>query len=272
MSTTPFAPCYALLTVSLLVMGCDQQPDPFIGDSWSTRAGDDPDRGVWINNGLVDPDFTEIDPAFSLSSAEGLPETAPLLTDAARREGVQYLAECALEPDQSLVKVVDGEPMTFDGLLGLAPQWLDGACDQDCQEWVSACLLARTNASGQTVTIWLQADHPAIGHQPSDDYPAYEASFFGNLFDPQPSHHFCRGNVVGPALAQLHGRTCSNAAGGACDFIEYTECEVEERCEWDSVPLGLLGPLGAPTAMNCASGPLADEHVFHTISTYVEVP
>lgn len=227
----------------------------------------DPEGGVWVNNGLHDPDVGGIDPSHSLASPEGLATDHGLLLDPDRLDTVRYLVECALPAGRSIIKEVDGELLELEGALGLAPEWEDDACDEDCQEWVSACLLARTNVGGHTVRVWMRADHSAIGEGTSLLYPSYEASFFGNLFAAAPSEHYCQGTVVGPLLAQLHGRTCSAVLGDPCGFVEHSLCAVEPRCTF-SLPAALgLGIADSPK--NCIAGAVPGDPAFHTISTYV---
>lgn len=264
--------CFVLLSsfASLGVACSDPAVEPG-DDELSFRAGGgqeatlpgDPNGGVWINNGLDDPDVSGIDPAFALSSAQGLAEDHGLLLDPERLDTVQYLVECALPQGHEIVKDVGGQSLVFEGWLGLAPEWEDDECDEDCQEWVSACLLARTNISGQEVSVWMRAEHPAIGEGANLLYPAYEASFFGNLFAGPPSQHFCKGVLLGPLLAQLEGRTCAGLLQESCGFVKYTDCPTLPRCVYPKH--GLLGP--TDSAVGCISG----GHSFHTISTYVGV-
>jgi len=260
----------ALFILPVLLSGCDQsdleieteaEAEATTLRNWN--AGD-PDRGVWLNNGLQSPNVTGIDPAFALSTVQGLANDLGLLDDD-RLETAEYLVECALPASKSITKVVDGQTLTFDGLLGLAPEWRTGACNEDCQEWVSACMLARTNTSGQPVQIWMQAEHPAIGMGSSLYFSQYEASFFGNLFAEEVSLNYCEGTVLGPLLGQLQGRTCAGLTEEACPFEQYSLCEFDGRCEFESLALGLLGPIAAPTAIDCE----ANDEAFHTISTFV---
>ncbi len=222
--------------------------------------------GMWINNGLDDPDVSGLDPRESLASDEGLAPDSPLLLDPSRRDTVRYLVECALPLGHSIEKDVEGEPepLTFHGAIGLAHEWETEGCDQDCQEWVSACMLARTNASGQAVTIWMRADHDAIGDGASLAFPVYEASFFGNLFAGS-SKHFCQGTTLaGPLVSQLQGRTCAGLTTEACGFVKYTQCESTHRCQYPLLG-GVLGGFTKGSAVGCSS----EGHAFHTISTYV---
>src|SRR5690606_37311417 len=173
------------MTLVLLVGACDEpEADPqlelaFRSSGESTASTRPPGGGGFINNGLHDPQIGGIDPDHALDTIEGM--NGALLDDPDRVATAQYLVECALPAGASITKEVDGVPTEFEGALGLAPEWEGDACDQDCQEWVSACLLARTNVSQQEVPLRLKGDHPALGTGTSLGFPLYEASFFGNL-------------------------------------------------------------------------------------------
>jgi hypothetical protein len=229
-----------------------------------TSAPPRPPGGGYVNNGLHDPQIGGIDPAHALDTGAGL--NGAVLDDPDRLATAQYLVECALPADVTLTKVVDGVPTDFHGALGLAPEWEDDACDQDCQEWVTACLLARTNVSEQAVPLWLKGDHPALGTGTNLAYPVYEASFFGNLFEDEDAQYMCKGLVVGPLLAQLDGRTCSATLGGYCDMTTYPLCSalplLNPRCDFE----GLL----APDVSECRSGSGANGPGRRTISSYVQ--
>jgi hypothetical protein len=101
------------------------------------------------------------------------------------REFMEYLVSCALPEGDDLTWV--GGNQTWDGALGLCPSWKNSAPDQECQELVSACLLARTNAYGQSVSISVRGlytdDTPMpLGPNEDVDYPWQEGAFFGNAF------------------------------------------------------------------------------------------
>ena len=250
----------------------DEIEDPVARSSGGGRSVTllrDPEGGVWVNNGLHDPDVSGIDPDHPLASPQGLATDHGLLLDPDRLDTVRYLVECALPAGHTIVKQVGNEVIELDGSIGLAPEWEDDACDEDCQEWVSACLLARTNVGGNTVYVWMRADHPAIGEGTNLLYPSYEASFFGNLFAASESQHFCQGTLLGPLLAQLHGRTCAGLLGESCGFTAHALCELEPRCQYPVLGLLGLGVVDSPS--NCIAGPLPDSPAFHTISTYVGV-
>jgi hypothetical protein len=171
-----------------------------------------------------------VSPQFGLSTPEGLAEHSDLIDDPDYRETVEYLVECALAPYQSITKTVGGQTVELHGLLGLAPEWEADACEEDCQQWVTACLLARTNVSGQDVVVGLRSDHEAVGTQPTPNFPKYEASWYGNLFAPTPRMFFCEGNGGGQAAAQMQGRTCSTGDNGDCGFTNMGSCYDPGRC------------------------------------------
>lgn len=255
------------ITFTLFVGACGEDIEP-IPELEFREETDAPTRttrgGGYVNNGLHDPQVGGIDPDHPLSTGAGL--DGSLLDDPDRLDTAKYVVECALPEGVTLTKTVDGVPTDFHGALGLAPEWEDGACDEDCQEWVTACLLARTNVSEQTVELWLKGDHPALGTGTNLAYPIYEASFFGNLFVDQDAQSMCPGPLVGPLLAQLQGRTCSATLGGYCDMTEYAACTtlplLAPRC-------GVQGLPTSPTLTNCRAGSPPSGSGMRTISSYV---
>jgi hypothetical protein len=253
---------------ALLLSACTAEVDPTLDLDFRTETTA-PTRGggggSYVNNGLHDPQVGGIDPAHALGTSTGL--NGAMLDDPDRLATARYVVECALPEGTTITKAVDGVATDFHGALGLAPEWEDDACDEDCQEWVSACLLARTNVSGQTVELWLKGDHPVLGTGTNLAYPVYEASFFGNLFVDQNAQYMCPGLLVGPLLAQLQGRTCSATLGGYCDMTSYSACTtlplLAPRC-------GMEGLATSPTLKNCHAGSPPGGSAYRTISTYVQ--
>lgn len=253
-------------SLGAVLCACAPAYDEADGDDLEFRSDDGgvdaspgrPSGGGWISNGLEDPDLSGVDPAFALSTPLGLAEDVGLLTDAALQGTAEYLVECALPLGESIDKTVGGQTLTFEGLLGLAPQWQYGSCDEDCQQWVTACLLARTNVSGQSVTIWIQSDHPAIGYGIPDDV-IHEASWYGNLFAGPDEQYLCKGEPSGPVAAKREGRTCSQ--GQTCGFTKYSHCDKANRCT-------LAGPDG-DVPIDCMPDDAWQDPSYHTISTYV---
>ena len=160
-----------------------------------------------------------------LNGVNGLSETSGLMTTDAGRKTVAYLVRCALAANDTLVKRdQNGTEYTFDGGLGLCPQWKYGnvATDRTCQNMVSACLMAHINTSGVHVPLWMDSESGVIGWGVSPAYPKQEGTFFGNvimtgnlssLAMPQvnaPVAYFCEG--AGIAAGVVAGRLTSGAS------------------------------------------------------------
>lgn len=221
--------------------------------------------GDWLINGLNDPSVSGVDPDHALDSSEGLGTDGWLGDgDPAGEDVIRYLVECALDEGQSVTVTTGGDDdddevsMTFDGLLGLAPGWETGPCGEDCQQWVSACLLARTNGTGAQVTVFVQGDHPSLGFGNDPTHPHHEATFFGNLFTEPEDVHACRGTPMGSFSAAVQGRTCS-LDSGECGFEVYDDCVLDAGC-------GLATGSGVATS-DCQPDPGGS--MFHGISAHV---
>jgi hypothetical protein len=248
----------AVLGVLLVATGCDPGADDGLeAESFDFRKGGGGGcgGGTWIGNGLVDPDVSDVDPAYGLDTNAGLDPDADSIQLAT------YLVECALPEGDVVTKTVQGQAVELEGALGLAPEWKDGACDDDCQAWVSACLLARVNVTGETVDLWLAADHPAIGLGRDDALVTYEATFYGNLFQAPEVRSVCRGPQGGQLGDYLDDRTCDGQPPEDCGFTDWGDCSAVDRC------LSVSG-----FATECATGGDPDAGVrYHSISTFVSI-
>jgi hypothetical protein len=154
--------------------------------------------------------------------------TANALTDPWARMALSYMVGCALPDGQDISLEIDGDAYTFHGQLGLAPEWgeEDGACDEDCQRWVTACLLARVNASGEHVVISVRGQHPALTVEAHElkDYAWREGAYYGNLFasagQAEPELYACISS--GGSLARVCGASldrCPMTVMGECDQV-----------------------------------------------------
>jgi hypothetical protein len=129
-----------------------------------------------------------------LAMVNGLSSTTGWMTTADGRSTVSYLVRCALAAGDTLVKQdQNGVSYTFNGAIGVAPQWKTGACDSTCQENISACLMAHVNTTGKHIALWLDGTSPAIGWGRNPSYPMQESAFFGNIFISPPQAYFCNG-------------------------------------------------------------------------------
>src|SRR5262249_6564876 len=121
-----------------------------------------------------------------------------LMTTDSGRKTVAYLAKCALSRGDSIVKQdASNNNYTFPGTLGLCPQWKTGnvSTDWQCQEYISACLMAHVNTAGVHIPIWLDAQNTNIGWGTSSSYPYQEGTFFGNIMT---TGNFNHGTVNAP--------------------------------------------------------------------------
>ena len=140
-----------------------------------------------------------------LSTVGGLSSTSGLMTTAGGRDIVTYMIRCAYPAGQSLVKQDQyGNSYTFAGSIGIAPEAAAGPCDLDCQEKISACMLAHVNNSGQHISIWMVGPDPGIGWGGSSDFPYQEGAFFGNIFASPWQGYYCAGKDM--ASGEVPGR------------------------------------------------------------------
>lgn len=122
------------------------------------------------------------------------------------RKAIQYLVRCALPVGDALVKQdQNGAAYTFQGGLGLAPQYKQGACDGACQQLLTACVLAHVNTSQLGAPLWLVSGAPSMGWDTTPAYPIREASFFGNVWSGTSASYYCASPASATA-APLPGR------------------------------------------------------------------
>ncbi|HEU4404427.1 MAG TPA: HYR domain-containing protein [Polyangiaceae bacterium] len=152
------------------------------------------------------------------------------------RELLKYTYECAMPKGQLTTIDPGGVNLVLRGGIGLAPQWGEegGVCDKSCQRWVTACLLARTNAYGESVEISMRApdDAPepiktalALAPGEADEYELFEGAFYGNLFEQTPRNGV---EIMTPRFYACSGKGSStpeltrrfNASEGAGGLIE----------------------------------------------------
>ncbi|TMQ12405.1 MAG: hypothetical protein E6J90_31645 [Deltaproteobacteria bacterium] len=128
---------------------------------------------------------------------------AEVLADADAKVLFKYVYECAAPPGAPLEIDVPGGKLSYTGMIGLAPEWLTGTCNEECEQWISACVIARINGLGVTVPLSLRGNNPAlaISDIERDQYKFQELAAFGNIFDYDPDTGFPR--ILG--VCQLPG-------------------------------------------------------------------
>jgi hypothetical protein len=171
--------------------------------------------------------------------------TMNALRDPLSRELLTYIVSCALEDGDHLSVRIDGKRYSFDGSLGLAPEWggEHGWCDGECQRWVSACVLARVDAAGVKRQISIRGDHPALRSTQGElrQYTDREGAYFGNLFVRDKPRFLCLSpgktsdkRVCGDSLDD-----CPMTVVGSCDdacadegrYRDFEDCSDRGRAE-----------------------------------------
>jgi len=175
-------------------------------------------------------------------STHTIPITNPaMIRDADARERLKYLASCALNPGDTMVGAHDGVTYEFPGSMGLAPHWAARGLTQDERRWVSACILARTNAFGVSVLISMRADPaPAnsLSHTPAEaqSHTTYEGGFFGDIFADPPQSYVCASEDADSLQSRLarerRQRVCTLPSGegsplSRCGFTVVAPCDAD---------------------------------------------
>lgn len=164
---------------------------------------------------------------------------------------LRNLVTCALPPDSSLVVRVGGSSVRISGMVGLAPAWARRPMVATERSWVSACLLARSNELGVSVSVSLLGGNRVLGADPQEasDFSVEEGAFYGDVLAPGPVQWFaCRG-TGSLAAGGMSDRLCAVADLGRpgltlCGFGFAGSCAA--ACETSSGGLysGCRGDLG----------------------------
>jgi hypothetical protein len=207
--------------------GCAEQADDPSAETDSEALASDNGlktiNGLRVHNGLATGNGLSL--SASLKSPASISSSTGLMTSAEGRNTLGYLVRCALPAGHSITKTDQaGKSYTFAGQIGVAPEWEAGVCGGSCERWVSACMLALVNTTGDHYPLWLVAQNSAIGWSLDPAFPFQEGAFFGDIFTPEPYAYFCGGRDFG--TNPIPGRIGSNqsappytnayGAGGRC--------------------------------------------------------
>jgi hypothetical protein len=164
-----------------------------------------------------------------------------LLSTVDGRTVYSYLVGCAVPSGTTIVADIPGaedttpdDPFTcidgtctFEGAVGVAPDWLTHRLSHAGEEWVSSCVFARCNAHDTSEAISLRGKSTALAV--SDDeaalYTVEEGAFYGNLFtdDDEPIAWFsCEGE--GQASGEFGGLVVR-------DCTEPMACKADHTCD-----------------------------------------
>jgi hypothetical protein len=157
---------------------------------------------------------------------------ASLENDPASIDVMKYLVSCALPSGSSLTININGTDTTFNGQIGVAPDWATSSCDSACQAVVSSCVISRVNYLGQVVDISVRGSNSALAASSTEisAYPYREGAYYGTIFGTQqmyactsPSSTLIT-RVCGPdyATAGCGAITILGNCGDVCDTVDAT--------------------------------------------------
>jgi hypothetical protein len=171
--------------------------------------------------------------------------TTDMMASADSREVFSYIVGCAIPSGSSIVaKNAAGVSYTFPGALGLAPAWATRTPTVTERRWVSACVLARTNLYGVSVSISLRHDTNVALATSLDErtqYTAVEGAFFGDIFATPQAIYAC-GNRTWSAVGTNSLRMCALSQSGTvgsttdCGFTYAGRCAT--ACLDTTAPFG----------------------------------
>jgi hypothetical protein len=164
-----------------------------------------------------------------------------LLSTVDGRTVYSYLVGCAVPSGVTIEANVPGaadttpdDPFTcvngtctFEGALGVAPDWLSHRLTNKGQEWVSACVFARCNAhdTSEAISLRGKSDALAVSDDEAALYTVEEGAFYGNLFtdDNEPiAWYACEGE--GQASGEFGGLVVR-------DCTEPMACKADHTCD-----------------------------------------
>lgn len=183
----------------------------------------------------LSPDGKKLSPTALLNTVEG-------------RELLQYLVRCSLPEGKSLSATVSGTNYTFQGLMGLAPDWEKKPLSMPGRRWVTACLLAHVNGYGIQVPISVRGTHPelTVTQSERDSYGLQEISFFGDIFAANDD------DEASLPIYACGGSSVQTACGGdAASFRPARSCASADDCEIQF--LGACHDLSSASADVCGN-------------------
>lgn len=147
------------------------------------------------------------------------------LGDEDTRGLLQYIISCALNPD-SVVDLPPGSATAppggatgkylppWPGEVGLCSEWASGPPSPECQEKVTACVLARVNKFGKRVVISVRGDAPELSL--SDRVPV-EEYYREDSANKIPSLNPCTGSATDCGFSPRYVGRCAGAGPGSTE-------------------------------------------------------
>lgn len=198
-------------------------------------------QNAFTQNALTQTALTQSPLTQSSLAQNALTQAA--LNDPNARELFSYVVSCALPAGSELSYAAsDGNTYTFDGSLGLAPEWgqPNGRCNELCQQYVSGCVLSRLDYVGEHVTLSVRGANPAltVSWPEYTTYTQREATYYGNIFSQQHQYLACLppGVTTDPRVCGPSLDDCVIKFTGSCDQV----CTAQA---WTGAYLNCKGPL-----------------------------
>jgi hypothetical protein len=156
------------------------------GEATATQNGMPDINGLSTYNGLNSHNGLNV--YNGLNTYNGLNSYNGLMSTFDGRLTTSYLVKCALPAGRQVTKQDQYNAWyTYQGAIGMGPGWESGTCDANCQQGISACMMAHVNTAGVHIPLWLDSPATSVGWGQSPDYPNEEGTYFGNIFTPNPS-------------------------------------------------------------------------------------
>jgi len=149
---------------------------------------------------------------------------AAFLDDPYERATLSYVVRCALATGNSF----SAGGYTFQGQVGLAPNWKTTAVTSAQGKQVAGCFWSLLNSTGTTITVSLRGTGISVSPSESTTYPLEEGAFGGNVFS-------TFGAVVGAACMGA-----DQAAGESGGSLPYRECTEADPANPGSTVCGLV--------------------------------
>jgi hypothetical protein len=224
----------ALLVLPLLQAGCIGQIEADEGVAADLAnvdvlrpAGVPTDNGNVVTNLVNAPLFTDstirsvlLGRQLATSSLDSAVRDS-VCGHAESRTQMKFIVQCALGPSSTVAIDCDSSrDFLVQGKIGLATEWETGSCTTAaCQEWVSACVIAHSNALGSAVQIKLNAA-PLPDSSSDASFQKPEGAYFGNVFRNNGGQQIY-GCYMGSSPARM-ARVCGTSASSLtplCDVF-----------------------------------------------------
>ena len=152
------------------------------------------------------------------------------------------IVACAVSSGQSVSATGPSGTLVFNGELGVAAAWRTSAPTSANKRWTTACVMARTNATGLTSNVSVRHDTylPLTSTAPERaTYTVAVGAFYGDLFQVSPKTFACGAVSWPPGSDPLV--ECARTINGVttnCGFSWTGLCTNKPPCTDKTAPFG----------------------------------